>query len=88
MAVERAAGRPELPLPKSSPANKALRAFRTSSVFALAKPLGALGGLLVLLLVLTALFAPALAPYDPVQIQAADRLQPPNLRHPLERFSS
>jgi peptide/nickel transport system permease protein len=83
MAVERAAGRPELPLPKSSPANKALRAFRTSSVFALAKPLGALGGLLVLLLVLTALFAPALAPYDPVQIQAADRLQPPSLRHPL-----
>lgn len=38
---------------------------------------------MVLLLVLTALFAPALAPYDPVQIQAADRLQSPSLRHPL-----
>jgi peptide/nickel transport system permease protein len=83
MAVERATGRPELPTPRSSPVKKLLRAFRIGSALALAKPLGTLGGMLILLLVLTALFAPALAPYDPLQITSADRLQPPSLRYPL-----
>jgi peptide/nickel transport system permease protein len=41
------------------------------------KPLGALGGLLILVLVLTAIFAPALAPHDPLRINSTDRLQPP-----------
>ena len=45
------------------------------------KPLGALGGLLILALVATALLAPALAPYDPVGIKSADRLKPPSLTH-------
>jgi peptide/nickel transport system permease protein len=76
-------GRPDPPTPKSSPAEKVLRAFRAGSALALTKPLGTLGGTLTLLLVLTALFAPALAPYDPLQIQAADRLQPPSPRYPL-----
>jgi peptide/nickel transport system permease protein len=83
MAVERAMGRPELPTPGSSPAKKVLRAFRAGSALALAKPPGTLGGVLILLLVLTALFAPAFAPYDPLQIHSADRLQPPSLRYPL-----
>jgi peptide/nickel transport system permease protein len=83
MAVERAVGRPELPTPKSSPAEKVFRAFRTGRTLALAKPLGTLGGVFILLLALTALFAPALAPHDPLQIQATDRLQPPSLRYPL-----
>jgi peptide/nickel transport system permease protein len=48
-----------------------------------AKPLGLVGGLLIALLVLTALLAPALAPYDPLQIKSADRLQPPSLVYPL-----
>jgi peptide/nickel transport system permease protein len=76
-------GRPDPPTPKNSPAEKVLRAFRAGSALALTKPLGTLGGTLTLLLVLTALFAPALAPYDPLQIQAADRLQPPSPRYPL-----
>jgi peptide/nickel transport system permease protein len=44
-----------------------------------AKPLGALGGLLIVLLVGLAIFAPLLAPYDPIQIKAADRLRPPSM---------
>src|SRR5207247_8317176 len=47
------------------------------------KPLGALGGLLIIALVTTALLAPVLAPYDPIKIKSADRLQSPNLSHPL-----
>src|SRR5258705_13484345 len=47
------------------------------------KPLGALGGLLIIVLVATALLAPVLAPYDPIKMKSADRLQAPSLSHPL-----
>jgi peptide/nickel transport system permease protein len=39
--------------------------------------------MLILLLVCTATLAPALAPYDPLRINATLRLQPPSLAHPL-----
>ena len=48
-----------------------------------AKPLGALGGLLIVGLVATALLAPVLAPYDPVEVRSGDRLRAPSLSHPL-----
>ena len=48
-----------------------------------AKPLGAVGGLCIVLLVGMALFAAALAPYDPIQIKSADRLHPPSTLYPL-----
>ena len=41
------------------------------------KPLGALGGLLILVLVATALLAPALAPHDPIKMKSSERLQAP-----------
>src|SRR3984893_6463620 len=47
------------------------------------KPLGALGGLLIVGLTATALLAPVLAPYDPVAVRASDRLRAPSLSHPL-----
>jgi peptide/nickel transport system permease protein len=47
------------------------------------KPLGTFGAMLILLLVCTATLAPALAPYDPLRINATLRLQPPSLAHPL-----
>jgi peptide/nickel transport system permease protein len=47
------------------------------------KPLGALGGLLILGLVATALLAPVLAPYDPIKVKSSDRLQAPGLSHLL-----
>lgn len=40
-----------------------------------------LGGLIVLLLVVAALFAPWLAPYNPYAINVKDRLQAPNATH-------
>ena len=47
------------------------------------KPLGALGGLLIVVLVATALLAPVLAPYDPIKIKSTERLQAPSLNHLL-----
>ena len=38
------------------------------------KPLGALGALLIIVLVATALLAPVLAPYDPIKMRSTDRL--------------
>src|SRR5262249_48139592 len=44
----------------------------------------ALAGALILAAVgLAALFAPALAPYDPIRIRPADALSPPSLAHPF-----
>ena len=40
-----------------------------------------IGGGLVLLLLLTALVAPLVAPYSPVQVETSEGLQPPSLRH-------
>ena len=42
-----------------------------------------LGGLIVLLLVVAAIFAPLIAPYDPYAINLDDQLVPPNLQHPF-----
>src|SRR2546423_840991 len=48
-----------------------------------AKPLGAVGGLLIVVLALTAVLAPALAPHDPIKMKSSERLQAPSLNHPL-----
>jgi peptide/nickel transport system permease protein len=47
------------------------------------KPLGAFGAVVVLLLLFTAAFAPILAPYSYEQGDAARRLKPPSVEHPL-----
>jgi peptide/nickel transport system permease protein len=44
-------------------------------------PLTLVGMGIVLCLVLTALFAPLIAPYDPFQIDPSNRLKPPSLEH-------
>lgn len=44
-------------------------------------PLAVVGLVIILLLVLTAVFAPVLAPFDPYHQVAADRLQPPGSRY-------
>jgi peptide/nickel transport system permease protein len=42
---------------------------------------GQLGGLITALLILTAIFAPQVAPYDPIKISPAEALQPPSATH-------
>ncbi|MGB3146350.1 MAG: ABC transporter permease [Paracoccaceae bacterium] len=44
-------------------------------------PLGLLGLIIVTLIVASALFAPLIAPYDPIAMNIPDRLQGPNLAH-------
>jgi peptide/nickel transport system permease protein len=51
--------------------------------FAFRKPLGAIGGLIVLALIVVALVAPWLAPYEYDVGNAAERLQGPTLAHPF-----
>jgi peptide/nickel transport system permease protein len=45
--------------------------------------IGRVGAACVGLLVLVAVFAPVIAPYDPIGIAPASRLEAPSLRHPL-----
>ncbi len=51
--------------------------------FARKKPLGAAGGALMLLMLITALFAELLQTHDPIATNAAYTLGPPNLEHLL-----
>ncbi len=44
---------------------------------------GVIGAIVLLLIVIAAVFAPVLAPYDPTTQNLANRLQPPNLEHLL-----
>ena len=50
--------------------------------FARQHTLGAIGGVIVLLFVLTGLLAPVLASYDPNAVSIRDALQPPSRAHP------
>lgn len=45
------------------------------------RPTAAIAALLILGMVLTAIFAPLIAPYDPTQINVFDRLQAPSMAH-------
>ena len=49
--------------------------------FARRKPLGAIGAAIVILLLFTALAAPLIAPYDPIEQDATVRLQAPSAAH-------
>ncbi|MCA9846839.1 MAG: ABC transporter permease [Dehalococcoidia bacterium] len=57
--------------------------LRRMMVLARRKPLGALGAGLMLLLVVVALLAPLLAPYDPYESISGARLLSPSLSHPM-----
>ena len=60
-----------------------VRAWRWTISFLRNKPLGAAGGIVVVMLILTAILAPLLTPYDPIQVRADWRLLPPDTTHPL-----
>ena len=60
--------------PAIAPAGFVRRLFRD-------KPLGAGGGVLMLLFILVGIFGPWIAPFGPNEISPADRLLPPSLDH-------
>lgn len=49
--------------------------------FIVTKPLGAAGGIIILLMVITAIFANAIAPYDPYEINQRWQFNPPSVEH-------
>ena len=59
------------------------RVFKRLWRFCRTKPLGAIGGVLVLFLILVAILADVLAPYDPLLINPALKLQPPDAKYLL-----
>ncbi|MBL0371802.1 ABC transporter permease [Rhizobium sp. KVB221] len=61
----------------------ALRRAGQTVAHILSTPLGAIGFLLVTLIILTALFAPYLAPYNPTAINVKERLADPSFSHLL-----
>ena len=68
MAVEKVVGASEHVSSQAVRQGKVAKWLQSWMTIMKAKPLGALGGFLILLLVLTAIFAPALAPSNPIQI--------------------
>ena len=58
-----------------------LRAAVRVARFSRAKPLGAAGALIILLMVVAAVFAPVIAPQDYRQINAREKLQGPSAEH-------
>lgn len=49
--------------------------------FIVTKPLGAAGGIIILLMVITAIFADVIAPYDPYEINQRVQFNAPSLEH-------
>jgi ABC-type dipeptide/oligopeptide/nickel transport system permease subunit len=47
------------------------------------RPLPVIGLVLIVLLIITAIFAPLLAPYDPYKMDIINKLQPPSTKHLL-----
>jgi peptide/nickel transport system permease protein len=57
------------------------RAWPAIRKFIVTKPLGAIGGGIIVLMALAAIFAEVIAPYDPYEIEVALQFGPPNLAH-------
>lgn len=57
------------------------RAWPAIQQFVVTKPLGAIGGGIIVLMALAAIFADVIAPYDPYEIDVALQFGPPNLAH-------
>jgi len=57
------------------------RTRRVVADFIRRRPLGAFGALLILVMVVAAIFAPVIAPYDPLEVTFKDLLLPPSGAH-------
>ena len=63
--------------------NRVLAPPRNVARFCRRKPLGAVGGFIVLLLILMAIFAPALAPHGPRELVSENPYEPPQAKYLL-----
>jgi peptide/nickel transport system permease protein len=72
-AISEAIRAPELPAPPG--------VWAVLARFCKKKPLGAVGGVIMLVILLTALFAGALQTYDPIATDASKSLAPPSREH-------
>jgi peptide/nickel transport system permease protein len=67
----------------TSGATEKSHALRSALILFLRSGAGLSGALIITLVSLSALFAPLVAPYDPIQLAPPDRLQGPSPAHPL-----
>ncbi len=68
----------------SEPAqSRAARWAGAARAFASRRPLGAIGAVIVVVMLLVAVFATLLAPYNPVAVDFGAMLSPPSAKHPM-----
>lgn len=72
-----------IPIPQAAGEPGISRRVALIFIQVVSHPLGAIGVVLVALIVLTALLAPAIAPYNPTAISVKERLADPSLAHLL-----
>jgi peptide/nickel transport system permease protein len=66
---------------ESSPSTTPIRIWEAVRKFIVTKPLGALGGVIILLMAFTAIFSEAIAPYDVYELNQRLQFGTPNLHH-------
>jgi peptide/nickel transport system permease protein len=59
------------------------RIWHAITKFIMTKPLGAVGGLIILVMLFAAFFAPQIAPYDPYELNQSLQFGAPSLSHPF-----
>jgi peptide/nickel transport system permease protein len=59
------------------------RTWKAIGKFIMTKPLGAMGGVIILVMIFAAAFAPQIAPYDPYELNQSLQFGPPSLSHPF-----
>jgi len=59
------------------------RIWKAIGKFIITKPLGAIGGVIILVMLFAAAFAPQIAPYDPYELNQSLQFGPPSLSHPF-----
>ena len=70
-------------LPRPSVGLRGYRLLRATGTFARRKPLGAIGGVIIIALIIIAALAPFISPHEINKLYADDRLQPPQATYPL-----
>ena len=59
------------------------RAWKAVGKFVITKPLGAVGGAIIIVMIVAAVFAPQIAPHDPYELNQSLQFGAPSLSHPF-----